>query len=571
MNQVKHLILLGFIAAGTLSLPFRAMSLQLDNHELDIVPIAYHAKQIEDLYHLAGNQLIWHKANSHAAQQFEAELERIKRAGFSPFFSKQFDTLVKYREAAKWREYDVVATDTLIAYISYVELAPEKGREWLFEAAKLRSLPLPSPQSLRALYHVVTLTQSVNKPDAELLDSKIQTHSVFEPSDSPTNNDSSANDVLQTHTSQGVTGSRTNRTQSLDQLLSSYLPNTPDYHHMVESYEKLMLLEHQPVVEYVQLGTKRLGDTLVTRAALIDHLKTAGVDVSQVITDVDVYDQSLASAVRQFQKIHGLTMDGVIGKNTLMWVNLPVKKRLAMIAINLERLRIWARPSESMIVVNVPSFEMKYWAAGEEVFHTKVVVGKFERKTPLLNINLETVVVNPTWNIPYKIMVEDIIPKMKNDNSYLASHNIEIIEGWNSDKVIDPADIDWVELRSNTFPYRMRQQSGSYNALGQYKFNTPNRDAIYLHDTPSQSLFNRDSRAFSSGCIRVQNARSFAQTILSQQGIVKYDLNPEQSRSNTHVVLKSRIPVHIIYQTVWYEAGELNYRKDIYDYDPVSA
>jgi L,D-transpeptidase YcbB len=160
---------------------------------------------------------------------------------------------------------------------------------------------------------------------------------------------------------------------------------------------------------------------------------------------------------------------------------------------------------------------------------------------------------------------------MKSDNSYLASHNIQIIEGWNSERVIDPAEIDWKQIRSDAFPYRMRQQSGISNALGQYKFNTPNRDSIYLHDTPSQSLFDRDIRAFSSGCIRVQNARTFAQTILSQQGIVKYDLSPEQSKSNTHVLLKSKIPVHIIYQTVWYEAGELNYRKDIYDYDPVSA
>jgi L,D-transpeptidase YcbB len=193
---------------------------------------------------------------------------------------------------------------------------------------------------------------------------------------------------------------------------------------MVNSYEKLKSLEHQHVADYVQLGSKRPGDKLVTREALVGHLRLAGVDVSQVQSDIDFYDQSLEHPVRQFQKMHGLTMDGVIGKNTLMWVNLSVTKRLAMIAINIERLRLWARPTESMIVVNVPSFEMKYWAAGEEVFHTKVVVGKFERKTPLLNINLETVVVNPTWNIPYKIMVEDIIPKMKSDNSYLASHNI---------------------------------------------------------------------------------------------------------------------------------------------------
>lgn len=221
--------------------------------------------------------------------------------------------------------------------------------------------------------------------------------------------------------------------------------------------------------------------------------------------------------------MHGLQTDGVIGPQTMKWLNTSVTERLALLALNAERIRLWPTQQDSMIVVNVPGFDMKYWDAGREVFESKVVVGKTTRPTPVMNTKLDSLIINPTWNVPHKIMVEDILPMVKRDSEYLANHHMEIIRGWSDPEVIDPALIDWEAVEPETFPYRLRQQAGVQNALGTYKFNTPNSRAIYLHDTPSKHLFNNASRAFSSGCIRVENAEKFAQTLLANQGITLDD------------------------------------------------
>jgi murein L,D-transpeptidase YcbB/YkuD len=210
---------------------------------------------------------------------------------------------------------------------------------------------------------------------------------------------------------------------------------------------------------------------------------------------------------------------------------------------------------------------MTYWSSGKEVFESKVVVGKIERPTPLMQIRLDSLILNPTWNVPWKIMVEDIIPKVQHDRAYLTKQNIKIIPKWGSDEIIDPETIDWNNLNPSSFPYRMTQESGNSNALGLYKFNTPNRRAIFLHDTPSKSLFSRQQRAFSSGCIRVENADVFAERLIEAQGVSRSAKLDEPPSSNQSIPLKSRVPVHIIYQTAWYEEGSVHYREDIYRLD----
>ena len=168
-------------------------------------------------------------------------------------------------------------------------------------------------------------------------------------------------------------------------------------------------------------------------------------------------------------------------------------------------------------------------------------------------------------------MVEDILPQVKKDATYLEKHQMQILETWDSDAVISPEAIDWTTVNPRAFPYRLRQQSGAQNALGLYKFNTPNKRAIYLHDTPSKSLFNKEQRAFSSGCIRVQNADEFAALLLRTQGLDEMKIAQYNERTNKSIPLRQRIPVHIIYQTVWYESGQVHYRDDIYRYDGLTT
>ncbi|ABQ20578.1 murein L,D-transpeptidase [Vibrio cholerae] len=465
---------------------------------------------VEQIYHSNNDQLLW--SDLATANHFEAQLEVIHRASFSPLFSRQLFALKSYRQQDRWHEYDVLATDTLLQYLSYAEQAPKVGIAWFFEGQLDQPLALPSEEAQLALHMAIG-------------------------------------------------------NQSLARLMDEYTPQDPAYQQLLQAYQSLSSIEFNEVALYEQMERlKRPGDPLSHREALVQRLALVNLDTTSILNDVAYYDASLEKPIKQFQKMHGLQPDGVIGPQTMKWLNTSVTERLALLALNAERIRLWPTQQDSMIVVNVPGFDMKYWDAGREVFEAKVVVGKTTRPTPVMNTKLDSLIINPTWNVPHKIMVEDILPMVKRDSEYLANHHMEIIRGWSDPEVIDPALIDWETVDPATFPYRLRQQAGVQNALGTYKFNTPNSRAIYLHDTPSKHLFNNASRAFSSGCIRVENAEKFAQTLLANQGITLDDF-PVSTQA---IALKKRIPVHIIYQTVWYEEGVLHYRDDIYHYDALA-
>ncbi|GAK82741.1 L,D-transpeptidase YcbB [Vibrio ponticus] len=226
-----------------------------------------------------------------------------------------------------------------------------------------------------------------------------------------------------------------------------------------------------------------------------------------------------------------------------------------------------AEERNTIIVVNVPGYQLEYWFAGEPMFESQVIVGRESRQTPVMTISLDSVVLNPTWNVPWKIMVEDIIPAVKENPAYLSEHNIKIIRSWTSSQIIDPRVVDWYGTHPKAFPFRMRQMSGEQNALGLYKFNTPNERAIFLHDTPSKHLFNEPMRAYSSGCVRVKNADQFAALLLENQGMDLAEIQQSEIEANKSIPLRQRIPVHIIYQTAWSEGGIVQYRDDIYRLD----
>ncbi|MFV0448782.1 MAG: murein L,D-transpeptidase [Vibrio sp.] len=471
-----------------------------------------YAAQIKSLYRENDNQLIW--LDLPTMERFESQLDVIRRAGFSPMFTARLNQLRIYRENKAWFDYDLFATDTLVMYLSYAEQAEKVGQKWFFEGQKLNNrLPLPSENALISLQVAVS-------------------------------------------------------TQGIEALIQSYTPTSVSYRPLMAAYQNLLPLESVFIPTYPQKGLLvKPGDKLEDRELLIKRLSLVGIDMSQLNENASWYDNSLVTVVKRFQRMHGLKSDGILGPETLKWLNLPVKSRLTLLALNAERSRLWEQDEDTVIVVNIPGFDMKYWYSGKPVFSSKVVVGSVKRPTPLMSIKLDSVIFNPTWNVPRKIMVEDILPLAKRDADYFKRHHIDIIKNWSSNQALDPKEIDWTTVKPETFPYRMRQQSGRQNALGLYKFNTPNSRAIYLHDTPSKHLFNNASRALSSGCIRVQDASVFASKIFETQGIDEETLRKNATLSNKSVALKQRIPVHIIYQTVWYEGGTLQYRDDIYRFD----
>ncbi|MGC9460662.1 L,D-transpeptidase family protein [Vibrio genomosp. F10] len=468
---------------------------------------------LSDIYQENDDQLIWFDVEQ--SKKLELQLEMIDKAGFSPLFSERLQQLQLFRTQNRWFEYDLLATDTLLLYISYAEQAPLMGKSWFFNQPLTGSLPAPTKEATNSLLVSIELNQ-------------------------------------------------------LSEFIDDYTPSNEDYRQISGSYQHLKQFEHTELPRYHQNRLKKVGDKLSHRDELILRLNVVNIDTKSIRKDVSWYDASLIWPIKEFQRIHGLKQDGMIGNQTMKWLNMDPSLRLSMLALNAERSRLWPMQRDTVILVNVPSFDMSYWYQGEEVFQSKVVVGKTSRKTPVMHTKLDSLILNPTWNVPWKIMVEDILPQVKRDKTYLTNHNIEIIERWNAVSTVNPSEINWSEVTPETFPYKMRQQSGKRNALGLYKFNTPNRRAIFLHDTPSKHLFSKDVRAFSSGCVRVEHADKFAYTLLATQGMDMADAG-KNDQSTTHAIpLKKRIPVHIIYQTVWVESGQVQYRDDIYQYDTLS-
>ncbi|PJG83110.1 L,D-transpeptidase family protein [Caviibacterium pharyngocola] len=240
--------------------------------------------------------------------------------------------------------------------------------------------------------------------------------------------------------------------------------------------------------------------------------------------------------------------------------------KLHKLAINAQRLRLI--PSfENGIFVNIPSYQLNYYRDGKLVLNSRVIVGKQERKTPVMYSKLSNVVVNPPWNPTTRLINEDLVPKIKRDPSYVARHGYTILDG--NGRSIDPYSINWSAIGSK-FPYRLRQAPGD-SALGNYKFNMPSSDAIYLHDTPNHTLFGKKDRALSSGCIRVEKSDQLATILLKESGwSEERKQRVLKSRQTTSANVRSDNPVYLYYVTAWVDQGKINTLPDIYGYDSAS-
>lgn len=284
----------------------------------------------------------------------------------------------------------------------------------------------------------------------------------------------------------------------------------------------------------------------------------------------DIYTPDLVDAVKRFQQWQGLASDGVIGSRTREWLNVSPQTRATLLALNIQRLRILPAEVSTGIMVNIPNYSLIYYQNGAEVLTSRVIVGSPARKTPLMSSELNNVVVNPPWNVPTKLIREDIVPKAKRDPSYIQRHNYTLFSSWSGDaEVVDPSMIDWSMVTPGNFPYRIRQAPGSGNSLGRYKFNMPNNDAIYLHDTPNHGLFEKDIRALSSGCVRVNKASTLANMLLQDAGWSGARVSSALKNGNTqYVPVRHRIPVRLYYLTAWVaDDGKPQFRTDIYNYD----
>ncbi|CTQ61767.1 L,D-transpeptidase family protein [Roseibium album] len=283
----------------------------------------------------------------------------------------------------------------------------------------------------------------------------------------------------------------------------------------------------------------------------------------------DIYDGDLVEAVKTFQDHHGLATDGVIGKNTLARLNVPIQDKLIQMELNMERRR-WMRDDlgDFYVFVNLADQNLKVVRDGKTVHTTRVVVGKPYHATPVFSDQLEYVEINPFWNVPYSIATKEYLPKLKQNPSALSSKKIRVFQ---DDSEIAPTRVAWNSYSGGNFPFRLRQDPGDGNALGRIKFMFPNEFNIYIHDTPSKSLFSRAERAYSHGCIRASNPFALADILLADNNSTAGHW--EQIRdSGKRTVIKPRVPVevHLTYLTAWMNKdGSTHFRKDIYDRDDV--
>ncbi|MUP44280.1 hypothetical protein E0K83_00795 [Gramella sp. BOM4] len=279
-----------------------------------------------------------------------------------------------------------------------------------------------------------------------------------------------------------------------------------------------------------------------------------------------IYTHKLELAVKQFQKESGLQVDGLLGNSTITNMNMNRKDRYQQILINMERWRWYPRDlGDHYIIINIPDYRLSVIKDKDTISNHKIMVGTRSRQTPVFSDEIEYIVYNPTWTIPPTIKSKDVIPGVRRDSTYLSSRNIQVYD--QNGQLVEPKEIDWSSSQARTYTYR--QRSGGSNPLGRVKIIYPNKYMIYLHDTPSQALFERNTRAQSSGCVRVQNALDLAKYLLNDQEVYTSEAIEEilASGKTKEIPVKQDVAVYHLYWTATLENGNLRFIDDIYNLD----
>ncbi|MCL2457274.1 MAG: L,D-transpeptidase family protein [Desulfobulbus sp.] len=284
----------------------------------------------------------------------------------------------------------------------------------------------------------------------------------------------------------------------------------------------------------------------------------------------NLYDDQLKTAVKAFQARHHVEPDGVIGKSTVSAMNISVTDRINQIRVNLERTRwvVHDMPSSS-IIIDIAGFALQYYHDNQPVWNAKVMVGQPYHQTPVFRSAITYIVLNPTWTPTPDIVKNETVPSIVKDPEYLAKQRLRIFDSSGSE--VNPQTIRWHQYQGKYLPYTLRQDPGTDNSLGVIKFLFPNPYHVYLHDTPSKSLFGRTQRAFSHGCIRVQNPLELARLILANDPgnpitVEKMDQILASGKTTT-VILKQPLPIYLMYWTTNVRDGKVMFKPDLYNRD----
>lgn len=349
-------------------------------------------------------------------------------------------------------------------------------------------------------------------------------------------------------------------------------PRSPQYNRLREKLAEYRRIEAQggwPLIPDGGLLKPGMEDEQVP--LIRKRLKITG-EYQGRMSDSKLFDEQLSEAVKRFQSHRGIYADGMVGNETREAMSLPVNKLIAQIIVNLERWR-WVPRNLGFryILVNAAGYELEIIEDQQTELEMRVVVGKRERPTPVFTSDLQFVDINPVWNVPRTIAVEDILPKLKKDPGLILSQGIEVLSGWGTnEKKVNPYSVDWSFYNEKHLPFHFRQPPGINNPLGRIRFLFPNSHDIYLHDTNHPNLFDIPERNFSSGCIRVQQPLTLARYLLKDDSAWSRDkiVREINSGQSVRIQLGRTLPVYIFYFTAWVDDdGAINFYPDAYGRD----
>lgn len=362
--------------------------------------------------------------------------------------------------------------------------------------------------------------------------------------------------------------------RDIAELLQNQLPSSRDYRKLKEKLhyyrDSNKINAWNEIEPGGLLALKAEGERV---KQLIDNLAARNYLNISDISDPYFFDEQLKNALIRFQRDHGLKTDGIVGFKTFQALNVPYSRRVKQIIINMERWR-WLPEDlgKKYIYVNIADYNLKLIENETTLMSMKTIVGQRQRSTPVFSDRIEYLVFNPYWYVPKKIAVEDKLPILKENPQYLQENNYTVLQYSSNNKLerVNSENIDWHKINRNNFNYILRQEPGDNNALGRVKFMFPNKFSVYLHDTPSKSLFQENERGFSSGCIRIERPFDLAEYLLKDNSNWNRKRINEILRTGEHriVYLTEKMPIFIQYNTSWVDnLGHFNFRRDIYDRD----
>lgn len=360
------------------------------------------------------------------------------------------------------------------------------------------------------------------------------------------------------------------KNDTIYEYLTSLIPMEKRYRKLVKLLKDYRVMDKFPKIKYYKKSLK-LGDSSSRVKEIKKRLQISGDYPKKAPID-SKFDQTLKNAIITYQKRYLLKVTGLVDRTTTYYLNQPAKNNIQAIITNLDKTKLYPKAFEDEhIEINIPDFNLRYYKDQERIMKKGIVVGRIDRPTPLFSDSIGYMVLNPTWTITDNLVKRDLIPVLRENPHYLEENNIHAFKGKKEIEITQEM-LDPYEKGEERVPYRFVQFPGDSNALGRVKFMFPNKYAVYLHDTDNKSLLSRRYKIYSSGCIRLEKPFELVDTLLehSRKSYSQSKIDEIlESNKPTTIGLKQRIPVHIIYFTVYEEDGLAYFKNDIYLYDKI--